>query len=125
MPFRCDSTVLIAAFRQLNVPLRPQAFLRTMVFDAHADRSPRLDPTTGMPDLNRSFGPFIARFIEPHHSFTNQLRIDFDVNNLLVVAGFTQELGALLLLLVHLLLLYCFRPCRLPSQLHPGAPLQA
>lgn len=85
-----------------------KAFLRTMIFDAHADRSPRLDPKTGTPDLNRSFGPFLADLIEPHHVALHD-RLDFDINNLFVVAGFTHELGALLLLVV--LLHTC---CRLP-----------
>lgn len=66
--------------------MHQDAFLRTLIFDVGADRSPRQG------DPKKSFGPFLADLIEPHHVALHD-RLDFDVNNLFVVSGFTHELG--------------------------------
>ena len=40
----------------------------------------------------RSFGPFLADLIEPHHVATHD-QLDFDINNLCIISGFPSELG--------------------------------
>ena len=42
--------------------------------------------------LRRSFGPFLADLIEPHHVATHD-QLDFDINNLCIISGFPSELG--------------------------------
>ena len=56
------------------------SFLRCLLFDADVDR------------CGTRFGPFLADLIEPHQVATHD-QLDFDVNNLFVIAGHKNEIG--------------------------------